>query len=103
MLCEAMACGLPVVTTITPATPKLNEERESVLLSEKGDYQTMADNMIRLVENETFASLIRNNAIKTVQEKYSNESFMLKWRKAYYQIIKNFHNGEPFTNDVLSL
>lgn len=100
---EAMACGLPVVTTITPATPKLNEERESVLLSEKGDYQAMADNMIRLVENETFASLIRNNAIKTVQEKYSNESFMLKWRKAYYQIIKNFHNGEPFTNDVLSL
>lgn len=27
---ESMANGLPVVTTITPATPKLNEKRESV-------------------------------------------------------------------------
>lgn len=99
---EAMACGLPVVTTITPATPKLNEGRESVLLSEKGDYQAMADNMIRLVNDESFATQIRNNAIKTIQEKYSNESFMQIWRKAYHEIVKNTKNGTPFSKDILS-
>ncbi len=98
---EAMACGLPVVTTITPGTPKLNEVRESVLLSEKGDFQAMADNMIRLVEDNAFAAKIRENALQTVREKYSNEAFMQMWRKAYYEIIENFHHGMPFSSDVL--
>ncbi len=98
---EAMACGLPVVTTITPATPNLNKELECVLLSEKGDYQAMADNMLRLVDDEAFASEIRKNAILTVQEKYSNEKFMNMWRKGYYEIVENFKNGVPFSDDVL--
>lgn len=86
---EAMACGLPVVTTITPATPKLNEDRESVLLSEKGDFQAMADNMIKLVEDDHLANYLRDNAIRTVRERYSNEYFMQKWRKAYHEILVN--------------
>lgn len=98
---EAMACGLPVVTTITPATPKLNEDRESVLLSEKGDYQAMADNMLRLVSDEKYASQIRDNAIKTVQERYSNDTFMQLWRKAYHEIVENTKNGTPFSKEIL--
>ncbi len=99
---EAMACGLLVLTTITPVTSTLNENRKSVLLSEKGDYQAMADNMLRLVDDEAFASEIRKNAILTVQEKYSNEKFMNMWRKAYYEIVENFKNGTPFSKDVIS-
>ena len=99
---EAMACGLPIVTTITPSTPELNKRRESVLLSEKGDFQAMADNMIRLVEDDTYAAQIRENALQTVREKYINVAFMQMWRKAYYEIIENFHHGMPFSSDVLS-
>jgi glycosyltransferase involved in cell wall biosynthesis len=99
---EAMACGLPVVTTFTPATPNLNRERESVLLSEKGDYEMMAMNMLKLMQDVEFAEKIRQNAIKTVSEQYGNEGLMRNWRKAYYQIIENFHNRVPFTDDVLS-
>lgn len=99
---EAMACGLPVVTTITPATPSLNKDRESVLLSEKGDFQAMADNMIRLVENESYASQIRINAIKTIKERYSNECFMQKWRKAYHEIVENSKNGTPFSEEIVT-
>lgn len=100
---EAMACGLPVVSTITPATPSLNGVRESILLSEKGDYESMAFNMIRLVKDEEYAEMIRQNAIKTILERYGNEGFMKNWRKAYYQIIDNFHNGTPFSADIISL
>jgi len=98
---EAMACGLPVVTTITPATPNLNKERESVLLSNKGDYQAMANNMLRLVEDVNYAQMISNNALLTIQEKSSNKAFMKMWRKAYYEIIDNFKNGTPFSEDVI--
>lgn len=84
---EAMACGLPVVTTITPATPHLNRDRESILISEKGDFQAMANNMIRLLKDEELACRLRENGIKTVQERYSNERNMEEWRKSYYDIV----------------
>lgn len=84
---EAMACGLPVITTITPATPDLNRDRESVLLSEKGDFQAMANNMIRLLKDEKLACRLKENGIRTVHESYSNERNMEEWRKTYYDII----------------
>lgn len=83
---EAMACGLPVVSTITDGTPKLNGKRQSILLSPIQDYEAMAMNMLKLVEDVDFASTIRDNAIQTVRENYSNEIFMEQWRKAYHSI-----------------
>ncbi len=99
---EAMACGLPVVTTITPATPGLNKDRESILLSEKGDYQAMANNMLRLVNDDSFASIIRENAIATVSERYSNEKYMWIWKKNYYEIMKIFQKGMPSLEESFS-
>lgn len=86
---EAMACGLPVVTTITPATPSLNEKRESVLLSPKGDYLSMAQNMIRLVGDDAFATNIRENALLTIQESYDNKKEMRNWVNVYNSILDN--------------
>jgi len=98
---EAMACGLPVVTTITPATPLLNKNRLSVLLSEKGDFSAMANNMLQLIENEEYATQISDNAIMTLQELFSNESIMRNWHIAYFEIIENFKNNKPFSDGIL--
>lgn len=84
---EAMACGLPVVTTITEGTPALNKERQSVLLSEQGDYASMAGNMQKLLENEDFANQIRNNATETARERWSNERAISLWYDAYIKIL----------------
>lgn len=86
---EAMACGLPVVTTVTDGTPKLNEQRESVLLSEQKDFNAMAFNMQKLLENSIFAETIRNNAFETVREKWSNERLVSTWHDAYLKISNN--------------
>lgn len=85
---EAIANGLPVVTTITPATPKLNEKRESVLLSEKEDFKAMADNICKLLSNTDYAKQIQQNAAQTIYERYSNETAMKEWRERYYEILK---------------
>lgn len=84
---EAIACGLPVVTTITPSTPLLNENRESVLLSPSGDFKSMAEQMIRLVKDVEFSEMLKNNATKTIQERYSNLVYMEEWRKAYFDCL----------------
>ena len=88
---EAMANGLPVVTTITPATPKLNEKRESVLLSEKGDFDAMAENMCRLLSSTELAKTLQENGTITMREKYSNESSIKLWRENYYAVLKEYN------------
>lgn len=85
---EAMINGLPVVTCITPATPTLNEKRESVLLSEKGDFGTMAENMCKLLSCPELAAKLSKNGIKTIEERYSNETFMKGWRDCYYKVLE---------------
>ena len=87
---EAIANGLPVVTTITPATPKLNEKRESILISEKSDFQAMANNMCRLLKEEGLAETLRKNAADELQERYSNETAMKLWKENYYKVLKEW-------------
>ncbi len=88
---EAMANGLPVITTITPATPNLNEKRQSILLSEKGDFHAMANNMCSLLENNTLVKELQKNAVTTLQERYNNADAMRKWVEAYQHVLKEWH------------
>lgn len=84
---ECIYCDMPVVTNITPVTPQLNEKRISLLISEKGDFKAMADNMIKLVEDEELSDLLRKNALLTVNERYSNKAAMELSRQAYHDIL----------------
>lgn len=98
---ESMANGLPVVSTITPDTPKLNEKRESILLSPIGDHQAMAENMLKLLNDEEYAEKIRSNAGITASERANNEQIIRKWVDAYYACIENFKNGTPIPEKLL--
>lgn len=100
---ESMANGIPVVTTITPASPDLNKSRKSVLLSEKKDFQAMADNMCLLLENEALCLELKTNAAITINEKGSNYDMMSKWKNAYFSIVDNEKNNSPFPKDLLIL
>lgn len=93
---EAMANGLPLCTTITPDTPSLNKNRESVLLSPIGDFQAMARNMLSLLNNADLAECLRKNAGKTAEERDSNKQIIKKWVEAYYACIDNYFNSAPF-------
>ena len=100
---EAMWSGLPVVSTITQGTPFLNEKRESILLSEIGDYEAMAKNMARLIDDENLVKLLRSNAAITVEERYGGNTDKAKeWVLAYRACIENFHNGTPLPDNVVN-
>lgn len=83
---EAVACGLPVVTTITAGTPTLNEKRESVLLSKVGDHEALASNMLRVMESEALANSLVNNALLTVDEMFGNKGWAQKLREEYWKL-----------------
>ena len=86
---EAMANGLPVVTTITDGTPSLNEKKKCVLLSEQNDFQAMADNMIALLEHEQLGKELRQNAAVYEDERSNNKSIIAKWVESYKNIIES--------------
>lgn len=90
---EAMANGLPVVTTITPGTPMLNNERECVLLSPVGDHQAMANNMMRLLQDTEFAQKLRENAGIVAGNRISNEKIVEKWKESYFECAKCCQEG----------
>lgn len=96
---EAMANGLPVVTTKTDGTPALNDVVESVLLSEQDDFQAMADNMILLMDNEELQCKLTRNAATVVNDGMSNFERMEKWRITYYACIDEFKRKRSIYDD----
>lgn len=88
---EAICNGLPTITTITEGgTTNLNSDRLSVLLSEQGDHKAMSDNMIKLLEDDSFAETLKKNALITEKENNSNNFDQMRlWADAYSKIICN--------------
>lgn len=86
---EAMSNGLPVVTTDTGelGTQKLNKDYQCALISPQLDYKALADNMIKLLNNPSFAETLRQNAYKRQREKYNNEGAVRKYIEAYKQML----------------
>ena len=87
-LLEAMQSGLPIVSTITPGTPGLNKNRESILLSEKEDIRAISENMCKLYDDDSFAATIRENAFLTVNENYNNFDQMRHWADCYIALTE---------------
>lgn len=84
---EALSNGIPVVTTITPGTPKLNENRLCVLLSETGNHQGLAQNMIKLLTDSSLASDLSTNGLLFSNERDSNYQMMLEIVEVYKSIM----------------
>ena len=91
---EAVACGLPVVTTITAGTPTLNEKRESVLLSKVGEHEALASNMLRVMESEELANSLVNNALLTVDEMFGNKGWAQKLREEYWKLYNIYNKND---------
>lgn len=84
---EANALGLPVVTSITDGTPQLNEKRQCALLSEGGDHITMANNMIKIIEDSTLAKKLIQNSYIRLKESYDNSRTIADWIEGYEKIL----------------
>lgn len=90
---ECIILGLPVVTFKTKGTPRINDNGEAVLLSDIGDYQDMANNMLRLVNDETLG----RSMVKKAREFYANiwelNQATHRLTDIYHSVYENFHNG----------
>ncbi len=99
---EAMACGLPVITTITTdGTPELNEKRETVLLSKIGDHQALADNMLKVMDDPSLAESLRQNGEVLMKEQYSNAAAVKQQIACLHAARSYFIDKVPIPADLV--
>ncbi len=87
VLIEAMASGLPCVAFDCPVGPRaLIENNQNGFLIEDNDIDAFSTKVIELIENNTLAKEIGQNAIQSVQ-KYNIDVVMKEWDALFQSIV----------------
>jgi glycosyltransferase involved in cell wall biosynthesis len=68
---EAQSTGLPVVSTRAGGIPELVIDSQSGLLTDPGDYEQLADAIIKLLQDSSFAEKLGRKARQLVEEKFA--------------------------------
>lgn len=82
---EAMACQVPIISSNTGGLPELNIHGETGFLSEVGNVDEMAQNVIRVLSNEKLLQQFKKNAL--VQAERFDIKHILPQYEAYYEQI----------------
>ncbi len=85
---EAMACGIPVISTKLGGIPDVVHDKETGLLVKPEDVDALADAIITLVENEDIAAKMGSNGKKRVQE-YSWKKIAEKTEDIYNRLLES--------------
>jgi len=83
---EAMACGVPVISSSVGGLPELNHHGETGYIAEIGDVDRMSKYIIDLLTNEKRYELFSKNARKRAEE-FSEENIVPMYEKFYEKIL----------------
>jgi len=83
---EAMACGIPVISSKLGGIPDVVTDRETGLLVKPEDKEALADAIILLLENEDIARKMGNKGKRKVEE-YSWKKIAEKTEEVYESLI----------------
>ena len=99
---EAMRMGMPVVTCRTSGTPALNKKRKTVLISDIGDNEGLAKNMIELYEHFELAEELKRNATQYLTELDESNSHNIDTMVTQYKaVIAHYREGVPIPTELL--
>ncbi|ACJ17349.1 phosphatidylinositol glycantransferase-class A [Thermococcus onnurineus NA1] len=80
---EAMASGLPVVASDIPAHRDVIINGHNGLLSKRGSPESIAENVLTLLENEKLQRKLGRNARKTIERKFTWGKIGRKFERIY--------------------
>jgi len=85
---DAFACKVPVVTTNAGGIPEIVNNEFNGLMTEVGNSSELADNVVRVLENNDLRNTIINNALKSLQN-FSVENMTNLTYGIYNEIFYN--------------
>ena len=87
---EAMACGLPVVSTLHGGIKDVVLEGETGYLVDEGDYLSMAERMSRLAADETLASRLGQRGAERINKRYTIQKHLDDLWQPMLELIEEF-------------
>jgi glycosyltransferase involved in cell wall biosynthesis len=88
-LLEAMACGLPIVTTIVGGNPDVILHEENGILIEPGKTNMLADMLVRLLLNKSYAKKLGKKARETVEKDFTWKTAAIKLMNIYKEVLSS--------------
>lgn len=98
---ESMFLELPVVTYKTSGTPYLNKNAPCVLLAEIGDIDTLAQQMLKLLDSPSLADALKRNAKAFAVKEYDSAACARRIASNYQAVINHYHRHVPLPEELL--
>ena len=83
---EAMACGVPIISSNVGGIPEINVQGETGYLSDIGNVEEMAANALSILTNENKLETFKINAFEKAQE-FDVNAIVPKYEKYYESVI----------------
>ena len=84
---EAMASGLPIISTNTGGLPEVNRHGVTGMMSDVGDIDDMVKNCIYLLEDEQRLAKFKSQAKRRAQD-FAIDKILPLYEKLYQSVIE---------------
>lgn len=84
-LLEAMACGMPVITTSNPTIETIVENGKNGYIAD--DETKMAEAIHEILSNIEIRNRLGKNARKTIEDRYSSDRMVKEWNEKINSIL----------------
>jgi N-acetyl-alpha-D-glucosaminyl L-malate synthase BshA len=86
---EAMACGVPVISSNSGGLPEVNFDGISGYLSDVGNVEEMAANAIKILKHDAVLNEFKNNALE-VAKKFDIKNILPIYEALYQRAIDDY-------------
>lgn len=84
---EAMACGIPIISTYHAGIPELVEHGYSGLLSPEGDINDLAQNICSLIENPELCVMMGKHGRRKIEQDFNLDVLIPRLEDIFYTLL----------------